>query len=200
MTFRQSVQCHLDRAGITLVFRLLLTTASLEDNNIIFFFLTAFLSHAPNFLKTDVPSMAFRIKVPQRRKAFLSNPQWIQWTGKSWAHCWQPEGAQEGGGLNLAAGDKMYFHSGFAACYVSALAPPKGRYVCTLHKVFTHLFWGSWVSLSNDNMSKCLSSKQSVNMGWGSHEFVSQITAEYSMQVLCLAFLHLSQGRIPPPF
>ena len=69
--------------------------------------------------------MAFRIKVPQRRKAFLSKSlsDFIGWW-KSWAHSWQPAGAREGGGLNLAAGDKMYFHS--AVCYVFATRPTQG--------------------------------------------------------------------------
>lgn len=140
--------------------------------------------------------MAFRTKYHKGEKHSSPNPSVNSMNeGKSWAHCWQPEGAQEGGGLNLAAGDKMYFHSGVCCLLCSCYRPPKGRYVHTLHKVFTHLFWEVGSLFQNDNMSKCLSSKQSVNMGWGSHEFVSQIIAE-TMQVLCLAFLHLSQGRL----
>ena len=66
----------------------------------------------------------------------------------------------------------------------------------TPHRMFLPICFGEVGSLfQNDNMSICLSSKQSVCMGWGSHEFVSKETAE-GMQVLCLAFLHLSQGRL----
>lgn len=96
----------------------------------------------------------------------------------------------------MAAGDKMYFHSG-VCCLLCSCYPPHPRVDTFIpYTKFSPICFGEVGSLfQNDNMSKCLSSKQSVNMGWGSHEFVSQVIAE-AMQVLCLAFLHLSQGRL----
>lgn len=114
--------------------------------------------------------MAFRIKVPQRRKAFLSKSlSEFSGRGKSWAHSWQPAGAREGGGLNLAAGDKRYFHSG-VCCLLCFCYPPHPRVdTFTPHRMFLPICFGEVGSLfQNENMSICLSFKQSVYMGWGS--------------------------------